>query len=179
MIFTATPLAGAFVVSLETIDDGRGFFARAFCAETFAARGLEPKLDQISVSYNRQRGILRGMHMQRAPHGETKLVRCTAGTVFDVIVDLRRESETFGRWFGLELSAANRQQLYIPQGFAHGFQTLSDGAELAYHISTPYVPAAQVGLRWNDPTVGIAWPLPNTIMSDRDRSLPALDRLEL
>ncbi len=174
MIFRETAIAGVLVVELEPARDERGFFARSFCAETFATRGLNPRLDQLSISFNSKRGTLRGLHMQRTPHGETKLVRCTAGSVFDVVVDLRPGSKTFGRWTGVELSAANRHQIYIPEGVAHGFQALQDDSELVYHISTPYVPEAQTGLRWNDPDVGIAWPLSAAILSERDRNLPAL-----
>ena len=175
MIFEAAPLAGAFIITPEPAGDERGEFARLFCAETFAAQGLDRRLDQISYSFNRRKGTLRGLHLQRPPHGEAKLVRVTAGAIFDVIVDVRAGSPTFGRWFGLELSAADRRQLYIPIGFAHGFQTLTDAAEVAYAISTPYAPHAQDGLRWNDPALAIAWPDPaGAILSERDQGLSPL-----
>ncbi len=175
MILQPTELAGAYLVDCEPQADARGLFARLFCAATFADHGLESRLDQISLSFNTRAGTLRGLHLQRPPHGEAKLVRATAGAVFDVIVDLRAGSQTFGRWLGVELSATNRRQIYIPKGFAHGFQTLTDGAELAYHITTPYAPEAQDGVRWDDPDLAIAWPDPGgAILSDRDRGLGAL-----
>jgi dTDP-4-dehydrorhamnose 3,5-epimerase len=175
VIFEPTPLAGAFVVTPEPARDDRGEFARLFCAETFAAKGLDPHLDQVSYSFNRRKGTLRGLHLQRPPHGEAKLVRVTAGAIFDVIVDVRAGSATFGRWFGLELKATDRRQLYIPMGFAHGFQALTDAAEVSYAISTPYAPEFQDGLRWNDPALAIVWPDPSgAILSERDRSLGLL-----
>ena len=175
MILSETSLAGVWLIDIEPIEDDRGFFARAFCAETFVAQGLDPRLDQISLSFNRRAGTLRGLHLQSPPFGEAKLVRATAGAVFDVAVDLRTGSATFGRWFGAVLSAANRRQIYIPPGFAHGFQTLTDDAELTYHISVPYAPASQAGVLWNDPDVGIIWPDPEgAILSQRDRLLPRL-----
>jgi len=172
MIVEPTPLAGAFVITPEPSRDDRGEFARLYCAETFAAKGIDPHFDQISYSFNRRKGTLRGLHLQRPPHGETKLVRVTAGAIFDVIVDVRSGSPTLGRWFGLELNAADRRQLYIPPGFAHGFQTLTDGAEITYAISPPYVPESQDGFRWNDPALAIDWPDPaGAILSERDRAL--------
>jgi len=179
MIFETTPLAGAFIVTPEPARDDRGEFARLYCAETFAKTGLASHLDQISYSFNGRKGTLRGLHLQRPPHGEAKLVRVTAGAIFDVIVDVRAGSPTFGRWFGLELDAATRRQLYIPIGFAHGFQTLTDAAEVLYLISTPYAPAFQGGLRWNDPALAIGWPDPaGAILSDRDQSLSLLKDFE-
>jgi len=179
MIFEAVPLAGAFVVTPEPARDDRGEFARLFCAQTFADQGLDPRLDQISYSFNRRRGTLRGMHLQRPPHAEAKLVRVTAGAIFDVIVDVREGSPTFSQWYGVELNATGRRQLYIPVGFAHGFQTLTDTAEVLYLISTPFAPASQDGLRWNDPALAIAWPDPAAaILSDRDQTLPLLKDFE-
>ena len=179
MIFEAVPLAGAFVVTPEPARDDRGEFARLFCAQTFADQGLDPRLDQISYSFNRRRGTLRGLHLQRPPHAEAKLVRVTAGAIFDVIVDVREGSPTFGQWYGVELNATGRRQLYIPVGFAHGFQTLTDTAEVLYLISTPFAPASQDGLRWNDPALAIAWPDPAAaILSDRDQTLPLLNDFE-
>jgi dTDP-4-dehydrorhamnose 3,5-epimerase len=175
MIFEQVPLAGAFVITPAPARDDRGEFARLFCAETFAAQGLDPHLDQVSYSFNRRKGTLRGLHLQRPPHGEAKLVRVTAGAIFDVIVDVRAGSASFGRWFGLELNATDRRQLYIPVGFAHGFQTLTDAAEVAYAISAPYAPDFQDGLRWSDPALAIDWPDPDgAILSDRDRGLNLL-----
>jgi dTDP-4-dehydrorhamnose 3,5-epimerase len=179
MRFEETPLAGAFVIEPEPISDNRGFFARLYCTKTFAERGLNPHLDQISMSYNAQAGTLRGLHLQRPPHGEAKLVRVTAGAIFDVVVDVRAGSQTFGRWFGVELSAANHRQLYIPEGFAHGFQTLAADSEVLYHISAPYAPESATGVRWDDPQLGITWPAPQSAtISERDAGLPLLASFE-
>lgn len=168
-------LAGAVLVTPEPIEDERGSFARLWCADAFATAGLDPKLSQISASFNRRAGTLRGLHLQRPPFAETKLIRVTAGAIFDVIVDVRAGSPTFGRFWGGELSAANRRQLYVPHGFAHGFQSLTDAAEVLYHISVPYRAEAQDGVRWDDPVIGIPWPAPeDAILSDRDRALPRL-----
>lgn len=175
MIIADTPLAGVKLIDIEPIEDDRGFFARTFCAETFAAHGLEPHLHQISLSYNRRAGTLRGLHLQRPPFAEAKLVRATAGAVFDVVVDLRARSATYGQWFGVRLAADSRRQIYIPPGLAHGFQTLTDGAELTYLISAPFAPDAQDGVRWNDADLAVEWPDPGgAILSDRDRALSLL-----
>lgn len=169
MIFEPTPLAGAFVIVPEELADNRGFFARLFCADTFASRGLNPHLDQISISYNARPATVRGMHLQRPPAAEAKIVRVTAGTIFDVIVDVRRGSDTYGRWFGTELSATNRKLMYIPEGFAHGFQTLVAASEVTYHISRPHAPDLATGLRYDDPDLGITWPLTGPVtISERD-----------
>lgn len=179
MIFEATPLTGAFVITPEPIGDTRGFFARLYCAKTFKEHGLDTNLDQISMSHNARAGTLRGMHLQRPPHAETKLVRVTAGAIFDVIVDVRLGSPTYGRWYGTELSAANRKQLYIPQGFAHGFQTLAAGTDVLYLISAPYAPDFATGIRWDDPNLAIHWPLPaDPVVSERDMGLPLLADFE-
>lgn len=179
MIFQPLPLAGAYLVRPEPMEDERGFFARLYCKETFAAAGLNPTLDQVSVSFNARAGTLRGLHLQRPPQAETKLVRVTAGAIWDVIVDVRAGSPTYGHWEAVELSAANRAQLYIPAGFAHGFQSLTDGAEVLYHISVPYRPELQAGIRWDDPGLAIPWPDPAAaILSDRDRALPPLSAFE-
>lgn len=173
MKFTPTPLPGAFVIDIEPHADERGFFARTVCNEEFVARGLQASFVQHSVSWNPRSGTLRGMHYQAAPHEEEKLVRVTRGAVFDVIVDLRRESPAFGRWFGIELSAENHRQLYIPRGMAHGFQTLLDGTEVFYAMTTPFHPAAARGLRWDDLELGIDWPdCSKRTISDKDRALP-------
>jgi dTDP-4-dehydrorhamnose 3,5-epimerase len=175
MKFTELALGGAFLIEPERHEDERGFFARTFCATEFAARALNPAVAHCSVSYNRRRGTLRGLHYQAAPHAEDKLVRCTAGAVFDVIVDLRPGSATFRRWVGLELSAAQRRMLYVPAGLAHGFQTLADDTELFYQISTPYVPEAARGVRWDDPELAIPWPpVASRVISPRDLALPTL-----
>ena len=174
-----TPLAGAYLITPQPAEDDRGAFARLFCAETFAAHGLASHFEQSSFSYNRRAGTLRGLHLQRPPHAETKLIRATAGAVYDVIVDLRAGSPTYGRWHGAELSAANRRQFYVPAGFAHGFQTLADHSELTYAITPPYAPASQAGVRFDDPALAIAWPDPGrAILSDRDRALPPLTAFE-
>ena len=175
MIFTETALSGAFVLDVERFEDVRGFFGRTWCARDFAAHGLDPNLAQVSISYNRQRGTLRGMHLQLPPFAEAKLVRCTQGAIYDVIVDLRRDSATFGRWTGVELTAANRRALYVPKGFAHGFQALSDDSEVLYMISEFYAPESARGIRWNDPALAIEWPEPVTMMSEKDGLYPDFD----
>jgi dTDP-4-dehydrorhamnose 3,5-epimerase len=175
MIFAPSPLPGAFVVELEPHADERGFFARSYCAAEFAAQGLGPELRQCSVSYNARKGTLRGMHYQGAPHEEHKLVRCTAGAIFDVIVDIRDSSPTYRRWFGAELTAANHRSLFIPPGFAHGFVSLSDDAEVYYMISVAHAPEVSRGFRWNDPAFAIEWPLVPTVISPRDADFPLLD----
>lgn len=174
MIFTELPLAGAFAIDVEPRSDERGLFARTVCAEEFGRHGLSTVFVQSSVSWNRQAGTLRGLHFQAAPHEEEKLVRCTAGRVFDVMVDLRPGSATHGRWTAVELDAGGRRAVYIPGGFAHGFMTLEPDSELLYQMTTPYVPGAARGLAWDDPDVGIVWPAGEKILSDRDRELPGL-----
>lgn len=172
MIFTPTPLAGAFVLDMERREDERGFFARTFCAEEFRAHGLNPRVAQCSVSFNRRRGTLRGLHWQAPPHAEAKLVRCVQGAIHDVIVDLRPDSPTFGRHFALELAAATGRALYVPEGFAHGFQTLADDTGVFYQMSEFHHPESGRGVRWNDPAFGIDWPLANPILNERDRAYP-------
>lgn len=174
MKFLPTPLGGACVVELQQLGDDRGFFARSFCRQEFEAQGLDPDITQCNISFNRRRGTLRGMHYQAEPHAEAKLVRCTQGTVWDVIVDLRPESPSFRRWHAVELSAANRLALYVPKGFAHGFQTLADDSEVLYLMSQLYRPDAARGLRWDDPALAIDWPLADPHMSDRDRGFALL-----
>jgi dTDP-4-dehydrorhamnose 3,5-epimerase len=175
MIFRESPLPGAFIVDLELHADERGFFARSYCPDEFAAQGLTTPLRQCSVSYNARKGTLRGLHYQAAPHEEHKLVRCTAGAIFDVIVDIRPHSGHYKRWFGTELSAQNRRALFIPAGFAHGFITLSDDAEVYYMISVPHAPAHAQGFRWSDPAFGIQWPLSPSVISPRDAAYPLMD----
>lgn len=174
MIVTPTPLAGAFVLDIEPLSDERGFFARTFCVDELAAHGMNGAVAQCSVSVNAKAGTLRGMHFQAAPHEEDKLVRCTAGAIFDVLVDIRQGSPTFGQWYGAELSAANRRALYIPKGFAHGFLTLADDSEVLYQISVPFAPGFGRGFRWDDPEVGITWPAAPTVISERDATYPTL-----
>ena len=172
--FLETPLAGSFVVLPTSQDDERGSFGRLFDEALFRARGLDLALSQASFSYNIAAGTLRGMHYQREPWAETKLVRCTRGRVFDVIVDLRAGSETRLGWFGVELDERARNAIYVPAGFAHGFVTLTPDAELHYEISAPYHPGSSAGLRWDDPSVGIDWPVEPSVISARDTAFPLL-----
>jgi dTDP-4-dehydrorhamnose 3,5-epimerase len=173
VIFNETPLTGAFLLEPEPLIDERGSFMRLWCQREFQQRGLEGRLVQCSVSYNRLAGTLRGMHYQVEPHAEVKIVRCTRGSVFDVIIDLRPESPTFTRHFAIVLSATSRTMLYIPRGFAHGFQTLDDDTEVTYQMSAFYESSAARGVRWNDPAFGIEWPRAHTrIMNERDISYP-------
>ena len=172
MVFQNTGLSGAFLIELERIHDERGFFARSWCTREFAEHGLNGHLVQCNVSRNRARGTLRGMHYQAPPHEEAKLVRCTMGAIYDVIVDLRPASGTYMRSFGAELSADNHHALYVPEGFAHGFLTLTDESEVFYQMSEFYTPEAARGLRWNDPQLAIDWPGPVVVISERDRTYP-------
>lgn len=172
MIFLETELPGAFAIDLERRDDERGFFARAWCEEEFRDNGLSTRVVQCNVAFNHTRGTLRGMHFQEAPHAEVKVIRCTRGGIFDVIIDLRPESETFTRWIGVELTDDNRRMLYVPAGFAHGYQTLEDDTETFYQVSEFYAPHAEGGVRWNDPAFGIDWPLEVTIVSEKDTRWP-------
>jgi dTDP-4-dehydrorhamnose 3,5-epimerase len=174
--FTAAPIAGAFVVDIERMDDGRGFFARTFCRDEFAARGLRSSFVQCNLSSNPRKGTLRGMHLQAKPHEEAKLVCCTRGAVYDVIVDLRRESPTFRQWAAFELSAQNRRMLYVPEGLAHGFQALEDYTDLFYLMSESYQEDLARGVRWNDPAFAIRWPLSAPILSQRDAIYPDFER---
>lgn len=176
MKFTQTPLAGAMLVDLEAHGDERGFFARVFCAREFADQDLASQWVQISTSMSVPRHTLRGMHYQLPPHAETKLVRCLVGALFDVIVDLRPESDTYGQSFGAELSAANRTMMYVPKGFAHGFLTLTENTEILYFMDECFAPGSGRGLRWNDPALGIVWPAPPALVSERDASYPDFDR---
>jgi dTDP-4-dehydrorhamnose 3,5-epimerase len=175
MMFTETPLSGAYIVDMNRAEDERGFFGRSFCAAEFAAQGLAAPVSQCGVSFNARRATLRGLHFQAAPHEENKLVRCTSGAVFDVIVDLRPESPTCRRWFGAQLSADNHRALYVPKDFAHGFISLVDHTELLYMISVPHAAGFARGVRWNDPAFGIKWPLQPEVISARDAEYPLLD----
>ncbi len=173
MIFTETELPGAYIVDLEPREDERGFFARAWCRHEFAEQGLSTELVQCNISYNRHKGTVRGMHFQNAPHAEVKLVRCTQGAIYDVIIDLRPGSSAHKRWIGVELTAANRRTLYVPKGFAHGFQTLADETETFYQVSDPYAPDSEGGVRFDDPVFGIEWPLGEpTVISEKDQGWP-------
>ncbi len=170
MKFQQTRLAGAFIIEPDRIEDERGFFARTICEQEFQEHGLTYRYVQSSISFNRKNGTLRGMHWQAEPHGEDKLVRCTMGRLFDVIVDLRPKSTTFHQWTSIELSAKNRKSVYIPRDFAHGFITLVDHTEVCYQISEPYHPELARGARWDDPAFGIEWPKNPVKISDKDRS---------
>jgi len=170
--FIRTKLDGAFIIEPERFEDERGFFSRTWCAREFDDHGLNSRLVQCSVSFNYKRGTLRGMHYQTAPHEEAKLVRCTSGVFYDVILDLRRESSTFAQWVAVELSSENRLMIYIPEGFAHGFLTLADHTEVFYQMSEFFAPECARGVRWDDPVFAIEWPSAPAIVSARDRSYP-------
>ncbi|MFL5482815.1 MAG: dTDP-4-dehydrorhamnose 3,5-epimerase [Gemmatimonadaceae bacterium] len=172
MIFRATPLSGAFVVHTERHEDDRGFFARTWCRREFERMGLNTELSQCNVSYNRRRGTLRGMHWQAHPFAEAKLIRCTRGTIWDVIIDLRDDSPTYTEYFGVPLSAENARALYVPEGMAHGFVTLEDDCEVFYQMSQFYEPASARGVRWNDPAFSIKWPMSDPILHPRDAAYP-------
>jgi dTDP-4-dehydrorhamnose 3,5-epimerase len=173
MVFAETTVRGAYLIDLEPRTDQRGFFARAWCRSEFEARGLNARVAQVNVSFNARRGTLRGMHFQRSPHREAKVVSCTRGRVYDVVIDLRPDSPTYLRWTAVELTAENRRMLYIPEGLAHGFQTLADETELLYLMSESYSPAHARGVRHDDPVFGIDWPLPVASISDADRTWPS------
>jgi len=173
--FTQLEIGGAWLIEIEPHEDERGFFARTYCAREFAQHGLVTTIAQCSTSFNAKRGTVRGMHYQAEPHAEEKVVRCTAGAIFDVIVDLRPRSPTYLRWLGLELTAKNHRMVYIPAGLAHGFQTLEDDTEVIYQISVDYEPAASRGIRWTDSELDIAWPIRDGVtVSPRDTSFPGV-----
>ncbi|MGA8222572.1 MAG: dTDP-4-dehydrorhamnose 3,5-epimerase [Candidatus Acidiferrales bacterium] len=176
MIFKSTEIVGAFLIEPEKIEDARGFFARTFCRREFGMHGVNARIAQCSVSFNVKSGTLRGMHYQAAPQRETKLVRCTRGAIFDALLDLRPESLTFGDWAAFELTAENHRMLYIPEGVAHGFQTLVDGTEVFLQMSEFYEPESARGVRWNDPAFGIVWPRPPSVISEQDSSFPLVSR---
>jgi dTDP-4-dehydrorhamnose 3,5-epimerase len=178
MIFTETALSGALIVDLQPRGDDRGFFARTFCQREFETHGLKPLVAQANLSFNRHKGTVRGLHFQFPPAAETKYVRCTRGAILDVIVDLRPESPTYLRHLAVELSADNRRGLYVPERFAHGYQVLEDDTETTYQVGEFYSPAAESGLRYSDPRLGIRWPLPVADMSEKDRVWPLLDEAE-
>lgn len=172
MIFTETKIPGAFIIEPERREDDRGFFARTWCTREFEARGLNPRLVQCSISFNKKRGTLRGMHVQAPPHAEAKLVRCTMGAIHDVILDLRPHSPASKQYVAVVLSAENRTMIYLPEGVAHGFQTLEDRTEVFYQMSEFYAPGSERGVRWDDPAFGIPWPDADRTISERDRSYP-------
>jgi dTDP-4-dehydrorhamnose 3,5-epimerase len=174
MQLTPTPLGGAFVVDARTHNDARGYFTQLWSAQTLAAHGLRTDLAQASLSHNRAAWTLRGMHYQRAPFEEAKLLRCVRGAIYDVLVDIRPQSSTYLRWFGLELSAESGRMLYVPEGVAHGYLTLVDDSDVLYFLSAPYSAEHAAGIRWNDPRIGIAWPAQPHVISDRDAAFPDL-----
>ncbi len=169
MIFRETKLKGAFIIEPERFEDERGFFARTWCRKEFEDHGLNPALVQCNISFNKKNGTLRGMHYQTPPHAEIKLVRCTQGSIYDVIIDLRKDSETYKDWFGVELSRDNHNMLYIPENFAHGFLTLEDNTEVFYQMSEFYYPECARGVRWNDLVFNIHWPMDVTVISEKDK----------
>lgn len=174
MRFRSLGIAGAFAIDLERLEDDRGFFARSFCEQEFAGHGLSSVIAQCNISWNRVQGTLRGIHFQRHPHAEAKLVRCTRGALYDVVVDLRPSSPTYLKWEAIQISADDRTAVYVPDGCGHGFQTLRDDTEVSYQMSERYHPELAGGIRWNDPAVCLAWPLLPPIVSDRDNSYPDL-----
>jgi dTDP-4-dehydrorhamnose 3,5-epimerase len=172
MRFSTTLLQNAMVIDLERREDSRGYFARVFCEDEFAEAGLETRFVQANSAGTRRRGTIRGLHYQRPPHEEVKVIRCTRGAIFDVLVDLRAESSTYGQWQGFEIDAASGRMIYVPRGFAHGYQTLSDDAEVFYLVSHAYTPGAESGICYDDQAFGITWPLPASEISDKDRAWP-------
>ncbi|MCB1754022.1 MAG: dTDP-4-dehydrorhamnose 3,5-epimerase [Gammaproteobacteria bacterium] len=168
MIFTETKLAGAFIIDLKKLEDERGFFARTFCSRELEEHGLISNVEQANMSWNEKAGTMRGMHYQVDPYQETKLVRCTRGALYDVIIDLRKDSPTYREWIGVELTADNRRALFVPRDFAHGFVTLEDNTDAFYMVSQSYVPGAEAGIRWNDPQFAIDWPVKPTVVSEKD-----------
>lgn len=170
MKFTETTLKGSYIIEMDLIKDNRGFFARYFCTEEFKRHGLNPNLSQISLAFNEKKGTLRGMHFQKKPNEEAKLVRCTTGRIYDVIIDLRRDSSTFKKWFSTELTPY--KMIYLPEGFAHGYQTLEDNTEVTYHMSVPFNAESYTGVRWNDPTFNVKWPFGEPIISEKDKNYP-------
>lgn len=172
MIFSETKLKGAFTLELKKIEDERGFFARSYCQKEMEAHGLTAQVVQANVSFNPKKGTLRGMHYQVAPHEESKLVRCTRGAIFDVIIDLRPDSPTYKQWFGVELTANNYKMMFVPEGFAHGYLTLENHTEVTYQVSQFYAPGAEQGIRWDDPAFNIQWSIEPELISEKDKAHP-------
>jgi dTDP-4-dehydrorhamnose 3,5-epimerase len=172
MVFEETKLKDAFIIDIERIGDERGFFARAYCEKEFDKQGIPTGIVQANISYNKFKHTLRGLHYQAAPFGEAKLVRCTKGSIFDVIIDMRENSETFKQWISVELNENSHRMLYVPEGFAHGFMTLEDHTEVTYHVSEFYTPAAEKGIRWNDPEFQLKWPENIEVISEKDKNWP-------
>ena len=179
MIFTETKLKGAYVLSIEKLEDERGFFARSWCRREFEKHGLNPQLVQCNISFNSHKGTMRGMHYQVKPYEEAKLIRCTTGSIYDVIVDIRPHSPSYKQYLGIALTPENHKMLYVPEGFAHGFLTLDDNTEVFYQMSEFYAPDHARGFRWNDPVFGIEWPANVQVISDRDRDYPDFNVKEL
>ncbi|MEP6513675.1 MAG: dTDP-4-dehydrorhamnose 3,5-epimerase [Parafilimonas sp.] len=175
MIFTETKLKGAYIIDINRIEDDRGFFGRSYCKEEFEAYGLNTNIVQINLSYNKKKGTLRGLHIQTMPYGEVKLVRCTRGSIFDVFVDLRSDSNTFRQWIGVDLTADNHRMIYAPAGFAHGYIALEDNTEVTYPVTEFYTPAAERGFPWNDPAFKIEWPIEPSLISEKDKSHPPFE----
>jgi len=176
MIFLETQLCGAFIIEPEKREDERGFFARVFCQKEFQTKGLDYNWVQCNISLNKKKGTLRGLHYQIAPHEETKLIRCTMGAIFDAIIDLRPSSPTYKQWIGVELTASSRRQLYVPKGFAHGYLTLEDEAEVSYLVSQFYAPESERGIRWDDPAFSIGWPESPGYISVKDQQYSLFNR---
>jgi dTDP-4-dehydrorhamnose 3,5-epimerase len=179
MKFSKCKLSGVFIIDIEPIKDNRGIFARLWCKDEFEQQGLVTELSQCSLSFNQFKGTLRGMHYQSVPHAETKVVRCTRGSIFDVVIDLRPQSPTYKQWFGLSLSANNYQMIYIPEGLAHGFITLEPATEVFYQISVPYAPQSACGVRWNDPGFNIDWPMVPSVISPKDANYADFDEVRV
>ena len=174
MVFTESRLSGAWIIDVSPVHDHRGLFAVTWQPDAFEQRGLDPSLAQCNLAWNHRRGTLRGLHFQRAPFEQVKIVRCTRGSLCDVIVDLRPDSPTYRLWDRVELTAENRRMLYVPAGFAHGYLTLTDGVEVYYHASHAWAPSAESGVRWDDPALGVEWPSAPLVISDKDRAWPLL-----
>jgi dTDP-4-dehydrorhamnose 3,5-epimerase len=172
MIFTETKLKGAYIIDVKRLEDERGFFGRSYCQREMDEYGLNTNMVQANVSYNKKKGTLRGMHMQVSPYEETKLVRCTRGAIYDVIIDMREDSETYKQWIGVELTADSYRMLFVPEGFAHGFITLEDNTDVTYNVTQFYTPGSERGIRWNDPAFNIEWPMEPVIISDKDQAHP-------
>ena len=172
MIFKETKLAGAFIIEIQKLEDARGFFGRSWCANELKEHGLKTNIAQANTSFSVKKGTLRGMHYQIDPYQETKLIRCTQGSIYDVIIDLRKNSSTYKQWIGVELTQDNYRMLYVPEDFAHGFITLEDNCEVSYLVTQFYTPGAEAGIRWNDPQFGIQWPLDPVVISEKDQNHP-------
>lgn len=179
MIFTETKLPGAYIIDVKKVEDERGFFARSYCQREFEALGLNTNAVQSNISYNKKRGTLRGLHVQLPPFGETKTIRCTRGSLYDVIVDLRQDSPTYLQWTGVELTAASYRMLYVPEGFGHSYITLEDDTEAVYQVTGFYNPKAERGFRWDDPAFGIQWPIEPVVISEKDRAHPLFSEAAL